>query len=144
MKQFNSKLKNAKATFRVDHESRHASGLHESAHHRGSFFKLLKSYNLQQYAKEMTVRGFASEHEKLAKLTPLELKEFMEDIKVYPGHQTRMMALVHDLRHKKVQLVAGELLYDRERLPALGPPSHEPFRKQMSGVGSALVPKHRL
>ncbi|EGR28093.1 n-terminal domain protein [Ichthyophthirius multifiliis] len=57
-------------------------------------YKLLKMFNLQQYAKELITRGFGYDLTKFRNLTQNQIETLFTDIKVLPGHNTKLNNLL--------------------------------------------------
>lgn len=57
-------------------------------------YKLLKMYNLQQYAQHLITRGFGYDLVKFALLTENEIEVLANDIRVLPGHKVKLSCLI--------------------------------------------------
>ncbi|KRX01221.1 hypothetical protein PPERSA_05621 [Pseudocohnilembus persalinus] len=57
-------------------------------------YKLLKMQSLQQYAKQLINRGYGYKLTKFNYMTQTQLNALFEEIKVAPGHKTKLMALI--------------------------------------------------
>ena len=57
-------------------------------------YKLLKHYNLQQYTREMILRGYGVNINRLAYITDNDRNKMFEDIKMLPGHTLKLMKII--------------------------------------------------
>ena len=53
-------------------------------------YQLLKAFKLQQYTLKMHDLGYAQDVYKLALLTPAQRDDFVEQLKVMPGHRAKI------------------------------------------------------
>ena len=63
-------------------------------------YKLLKVFKLQQYSKKMDDMGYGHDVYKLALLTPAQRDDFVELLKVMPGHKAKIagfFAVIDDI-----------------------------------------------
>jgi len=88
---------------------------------RPPVFNYLKVYGLTQYARAF-VEGGLSDLEAVARLTETEGLEFLEHLRVYPGHRLRLLRAIDCLRHASLgaeRRDAGQMLEDDAALHRL-------------------------
>jgi len=67
-------------------------------------YKLLKSMGLQQYTRELIIRGYGVNISKLALLRDSERQKLFEDIKVLPGHTTKLNKIIEYITNQAHEL----------------------------------------
>ncbi|CAJ1461973.1 unnamed protein product [Effrenium voratum] len=65
---------------------------------RTPVFAYLKVYGLNQYARAFAAAGL-SELDAIGKLSETEALDFLEQLRIYPGHKLRLLRAVESLRH---------------------------------------------
>ncbi|CAD8204165.1 unnamed protein product [Paramecium pentaurelia] len=61
-------------------------------------YKMLKIYQLQQYAQQLITRGYGYDLVKFAMLTDNEVEYLSTDIKVLPGHKVKLLKLIEYIK----------------------------------------------
>ncbi|CAD8211723.1 unnamed protein product [Paramecium octaurelia] len=61
-------------------------------------YKMLKIYQLQQYAQQLITRGYGYDLVKFAMLTENEVDHLFNDIKVLPGHKVKLLKLIEYIK----------------------------------------------
>ena len=75
-----------------------ASARHASDLNRTPTFAYLRVYGLNQYARAFIAAGF-SDLETIGRLSETEVLDFLESLRIYPGHRLRLLRAIECLRH---------------------------------------------
>lgn len=67
-------------------------------------YKLLKPMGLQQYTRELIIRGYGVNVGKLAFLSDVDRQKLYEDIKVLPGHTTKLNRIIEYITNQAKEL----------------------------------------
>jgi len=67
-------------------------------------YKLLKPMGLQQYTRELIIRGYGVNISKLALLRDNERQKLFEDIKVLPGHTTKLNKIIEYITNQAQEM----------------------------------------
>jgi Cyclin len=61
---------------------------------------LLKKYSLQQYYKNLSIKGYEHNLRGLVLLSDLELDSLLDSIKFFPGHRSKFISVINSLKRK--------------------------------------------